>query len=175
MNGVDAADDRLDGRQDFDFLHGRWHTANRRLTEPYDPACDDWEVFEAVTVADPVLFGLGNRDTITAVHGPGGIPFEGITLRLFDPAERLWRIWWASTRAPGKLDDPMVGRFVDGRGTFLGEELHLGRPVSVRFDWAALGSDSARWEQAFSFDRGQSWHPNWTMTFTRAAQDAPHA
>jgi hypothetical protein len=38
--------------------------------------------------------------------------------------------------------------------------------VHVRFVWLRLGPNSARWEQAFSFD-GQTWETNWTMAFTR--------
>jgi hypothetical protein len=41
-----------------------------------------------------------------------------------------------------------------------------GCPIKVRFDWTP-GETSARWEQAFSYDDGQTWEQNWVMSFTR--------
>ncbi|MFC7100448.1 hypothetical protein ACFQQB_08210 [Nonomuraea rubra] len=88
-------------------------------------------------------------------------------MRVYDPASRQWSIYWASS-ASGRLDTrPMVGSFDGERGVFYGEESHEGRPVRCRFVWTA-GSETARWEQAFSDDDGQTWETNWTMDFTRA-------
>jgi hypothetical protein len=37
----------------------------------------------------------------------------------------------------------------------------------VRYLWSRIGADSARWEQAYSLDEGNSWETNWIMDFTR--------
>jgi len=161
-----------DGRQGFDFLLGTWRVTNRRLRRPLDPADDSWEEFDAHAVVRPVLHGLGNTDTITSERGPGGQPFEGVTLRLFDPRDGRWRIWWTSTRQPGQLDPPMTGEFTGGHGVFFGDDEVDGVPIRVRFDWHALDDGGARWAQAFSFDGGRTWTTNWVMTFTRAADAA---
>lgn len=156
-----------DGRDDFNFLQGSWRVGNRRLQRPLDPEDDSWEEFSAEAVVRPVLNGLGNTDTIRSELGPGGQFFEGLTLRLFDPSDGLWRIWWTSNRQPGHLDPPMTGAFTGSHGIFFGDDEVAGTPIRIRFDWHALDADSARWAQAFSLDGGRTWTTNWIMNFTR--------
>jgi hypothetical protein len=157
-----------DGRHDFDFIHGRWHVHNRRLVDMTDPGCDEWIEYAALGEAWRLLGDLGNVDTFSVPPVPDAQPpvpaFEGATLRLFEPATGLWRIWWMSSKQPGVLDEPMVGRFTDGKGLFEGADQIGGRAVLVRFDWD--GGATPRWQQSFSFDDGASWRPNWIMTFT---------
>jgi hypothetical protein len=62
----------------------------------------------------------------------------------------------------------VVGRFVDGVGTFLSDETFNGRPIVVRFVWSDLTERTAHWEQAFSTDRGTTWEVNWITDFTRS-------
>lgn len=158
-----------DGRRDFDFLHGNWDVPNHRLAKRLEGS-DDWREFDSRASVRPILHGLGNVDTITADDLPGIGPFEGFTVRLFDPDRRSWTISWASTGSPGHLDPPLAGSFVDGRGTFHGADTHGGRPVRGRFEWSSDHDDSARWEQAFSTDDGETWEVNWIMRFTRASE-----
>ena len=61
----------------------------------------------------------------------------------------------------------MTGGFAKGVGTFYGEDRHERRAIRVRFVWSRMTQESARWEQAFSADRGASWETNWIMDFTR--------
>jgi hypothetical protein len=149
---------------DFDFLPGRWHIANRRLTNALDPECDQWTEFEATSEAEAMLGGGGNLDHFRT----GG--YEGFSLRLYDPEQDLWRIWWASTSRPGRLDPPVEGRFSDPtRARFECDDVLEGVRVRVRFDWSEITGDAARWEQAFSFDAGTTWKTNWVMELTRQA------
>jgi len=64
---------------------------------------------------------------------------------------------------------PQVGRFVDGRGEFLGDDVHDGRPIRVRYIWSDITPTTAHWEQAFSTDGGQTWETNWYMESTRVS------
>jgi hypothetical protein len=71
------------------------------LRDVTDPACDEWVEFDASSEAYPILGGYGHVDRIYAPQPSDGNAFEGFTLRLFDRASGLWRIWWSSTRVPG--------------------------------------------------------------------------
>lgn len=153
-----------EGRHDFDFLHGRWHVRNVRLKERL-AGCEDWEIFDARQHCGPVLGGIGNLDEFITDWAGG---YRGMTLRLYDPSRRQWSLYWANNQQ-GLLEPPVVGRFQDGVGTFLGRDRHKGREVWVRFRWHDIQADSAHWEQAFSPDRGGHWETNWHMYLTREA------
>jgi hypothetical protein len=153
-----------DGRRDFDFYFGRWQIRNERLKERL-AGSTDWETFEATQACSPILDGLGNIDDFHTAWSGG---FEGMTLRLFNPATREWSIYWASDRS-GTLEPPVVGRFENGVGTFYGRDTHKGTPVLVRFIWSEIHADSAKWQQAFSTDDGKTWETNWVMHMQRIA------
>jgi len=151
------------GVTDFDFLPGDWRVHNRRLVDLTDPACEEWQEFEATSEARAMLGGVGNVDHF---HAPG---YEGFSLRLYDPERDLWRIWWSSTQRPGRLDPPVEGRFdADGNARFETADVLDGVPIRMRFEWSEITPDAARWEQSFSFDDGGTWKHNWTMLLTRA-------
>ena len=154
-----------DGRHDFDFLLGRWAVSHRRLRERL-VGNTVWEQFAGTADSRAIMGGLGNVDD-NLLELPAGT-YRAATLRVFDPATRLWSIWWIDGRRPA-LDPPVHGRFEEGVGTFLGDDLLDGRPIRVRFVWSAITARSARWEQAFSADGGASWEDNWVMEFERRA------
>lgn len=153
-----------DGRDDFDFLVGRWAVTHRRLQQRL--AGDTrWEEFGRACESRPIVGGLGNIDD-NVLELPAGT-YRAATLRVFDPATRLWSIWWVDGRAP-RLEPPVHGCFEGGMGTFFGDDvLDDGRPVRVRFTWSDITARFARWDQAFSADAGATWEHNWTMRFER--------
>ncbi len=157
-----------DGRHDFDFLFGRRRIQNRKLVDTLDPESTEWVEFEAFGEAQPILGGLGNVDLFSVpALPPTGQPYEGFTLRLFDPETGLWRIWWASTRFPGELDNPVEGRFDGDLGEFLCDDVIAGRAVKVRYQWTVVSETTNRWEQSFSYDGGATWSSNWVSDATQ--------
>jgi hypothetical protein len=152
-----------DGQKDFDFLIGRWTVRNRRLRERL-VGSRQWDEFDGTCVAQAVWGGLANMDEYEA-HAPFGL-IQGLTVRLYDPGTRQWRLHWAN-RVNGIFDAPMIGRFEDGRGEFYNQELHQGQAVYARFIWSDITATSCRWEQALSADGGRSWETNWIMESTR--------
>jgi len=153
------------GTHDFDFLVGTWEAAGRRLTEIL-AGSTEWDEFPATAVARVFFDGAGSFDLVDfPTKG-----WSGISLRLFDPETEKWTIYWANSRT-GRLQPPVTGRFVDSRGEFYGDDTHDGTPdgtpVRARYVWSEITPTSARWEQAFSPDGGQSWETNWVMELTR--------
>ena len=151
---------------DFDFLPGTWQVRHRRLRDRL-AGSDAWDEFAGTSVAYALLDGAGNVDD-NVLELPDG-PYRALSLRAYDPAADRWSIWWLDGRRPGQLDPPVVGGFVDGVGTFVGEDTFAGRPILVRFRWSDITDRAARWEQAFSPDGGKTWEVNWVMEFTRTA------
>jgi hypothetical protein len=126
--------------------------------------------FDATSQVFPVLHGFGHIDRMTVPSPPDGDAFEGMTLRLFEPSVGLWAIWWSSTRQPGRLDPPMVGRFAGGLGVFEGEDVVAGHPIRLRFEWRSENPSAPTWRQLFSYDSGRTWRENWVMKFSRAGE-----
>jgi len=156
-----SADAENDGRTDFDFLMGRWNVRHRRLRTLFGHA-DDWYEFPGTCVAQTMLNGLGNVEE----HDVPTQGFKGMAVRLFDPAQRHWAIYWANSLT-GILFPPVFGRFANGEGRFHGEDSCNGRPVQVTYLWSRIAPASCRWEQSFSLN-GRDWETNWIMEFQRA-------
>ena len=165
---IDDAPETTDLRSsvhDFDFYMGKWRVHHRRLKERL-AGNDEWQEFEGTSTAWPILDGAGNVDD-NVLELPGET-YRAISLRSFDPETGSWSIWWLDGRNPhGPLDPPVVGRFVDGVGTFLAEDTLRGQPIIVRFLWSNITGNTCRWEQAFSPDGGKTWEVNWVMESTR--------
>ncbi|MGH3132254.1 MAG: hypothetical protein ACRDNY_00665 [Gaiellaceae bacterium] len=153
--------------RDFDFWMGSWKVHNRRLRERL-AGSDEWDEFEATSVARPLLDGMGNEDEFRTDYDGG---FIGMSFRFFDPEKKRWSIYWADTRRCGELDPPVHGSFSGDVGVFEGRDTFDGRPILVRFTWSGVTSPTPRWEQAFSDDGGETWETNWVMEFTPAESD----
>jgi hypothetical protein len=150
---------------DFDFFMGSWTVRNRFLADRLQGS-DDWQEFEATSVARLLPGVLGNEDEFRTGFQGG---FVGMSFRFFDPEAGRWSIYWADSRRPGVLDPPVFGGFANGAGVFEGTDVLDGKPIGVRFTWTRVDTPSPRWEQAFSGDGGETWEANWIMEFTRAA------
>ncbi len=151
-----------DGARDFDFLQGEWVIHHRRLRERLVGSAE-WLEFETPFVMQEILGGLGNIDQCRTT---GGEFFEGVSFRLFDLADRRWRIYWIDSNG-ARLYPPVIGGFAGAVGEFHGEDTHDGRPVRVTFRWDRSDPRRPVWQQAFSADAGRTWETNWIMSFRR--------
>lgn len=152
------------GAGDFDFFVGSWEGRHRRLKVRLAD-CDDWDEFGSATRCWSIFGGAGNVDEMSAPDRG----FSGLSVRLLDPATGNWSIYWVNSRDGALQLPPVVGGFEAGVGRFYSDEIQEGRPVRVRYTWSEITPVSARWDQAFSEDSGQSWETNWIAEFTRLA------
>lgn len=153
----------MSSAHDFHFFHGDWEVLHRRRTDFLDPD-SEWSEFAGTSRCRPLFDGTANLDEIDMPH----LSAKGATLRLFDRETGRWSLNWASS-ITGTLFPPVFGRFDGGRGEFHGDDTHDGKDVRVRFVWSGVSATTARWEQAFSLDGGETWLTNWTMDFTRSS------
>jgi hypothetical protein len=154
-------------QNDFDFLVGKWKMYQRRLNRRLEN-CKDWTEFESTDENSKILTGLGDIDTYKTTEMPGmaGVPFEGFTLRLFNPKTRLWSLYWVANNR-GILDPPQIGSFENNVGHFFAKDTYKGKNVIVVFRWDIRDKDKPVWSQAYSADNGKTWEWNWYDVCTR--------
>ena len=143
-------------QHDFDFLVGTWKLRNRKLTSRLTHSTE-WISFESRVEMHQILNGLGNIDKYT--DHASGKSYEGVALRLFNPATRLWSIYWADSNS-GSLDPPVVGSFEGKIGHFFARDTYRGRAIIVVFRWDVRNPSLPVWSQAFSTDEGKTWEWN---------------
>jgi hypothetical protein len=115
----------------------------------------------------PALLGQANVEHYAARFD--GRPFEGMAVRLFDPATRLWSVYWMDSSTPVMDSQPVVGSFTEGLGRFYSRGQLGTRPIVVLYQWDARDAENPLWSQAFSADEGQNWEWNWHMRLQREA------
>ena len=158
---------------DFDVLLGSWRVFNRRRKGDYfSPVraggeADEWDEFSGYDRFESQLDGQALVEHWEATL-PSGERALGFSVKAFDPTTQQWSIVWIDNRNPIDFR-PLVGAFEQGVGTFFQViETADGHPLHVRFIWDQFTAQTARWQQAFSFDEGERWETNWVMEFTRA-------
>ena len=111
-----------------------------------------------------VLNGIGNIDNYLAEFD--GVPFEGMTVRLFNPETKLWSIYWSDSNT-GVLDKPVIGSFEKKVGHFFSRDMYEGKKVIQLFRWDARDKKNPIWSQAMSANNGETWEWNWYMYMTK--------
>jgi hypothetical protein len=152
---------------DFDFLTGHFDVVHRQLRKPLTGS-DEWDEYAATCSARTHFDGAISVDE---VHFPTKGSY-GLSIRLYDPSEKLWTIYWVNSRT-GRLQPPVRGAWSGDECVLVGEDEHDGRRVLVRFRWSDVTEQTARWEQAYSADDGETWETNWTMQLTRRSTEPP--
>ena len=152
---------------DFDFLAGKWTMHNKRLKTRLNN-CTEWVEYESSDVNyGAILNGIGNMDIFkTTFNNVNEQPYEGLTVRLFNPKTKLWSLYWVDSNL-GEMDPPVVGSFEGNIGKFFCKDTFDGKPILVVFIWDKTDKDNPVWSQAFSPDNGRTWEMNLTNTSHR--------
>ena len=154
---------RNSSHHDFEFNFGKWNVHNRKLKKRLQNS-NEWMEFEATNECHGSLNGFATSDLYrTEIDGE---PFEGLTVRLFNPKTRLWSIYWADSKVV-VLDVPVVGSFDGPIGRFYAKDVWEGKKIVMQFHWDKTNPETPIWSQAFSADKGRTWEWNWYMTMTR--------
>lgn len=159
LGAVGAAGKTATKSGDFGFLAGEWRISHRRLKTL---GTEDWDVFDGEATVWSALDGMASIEELR-------IParnFSGMGVRLFHVEKRLWADHWVSGKN-GVLNEPMMGSFEDGVGTFTADDMDGDRPIKARGVWDRITPTSCRWHQATSNDGGKTWAGNWYMDWVR--------
>jgi hypothetical protein len=155
-----------DGKNDFDFNLGVWHTHIRRVLDPFSGSDKSMELDGTVTVRK-VWDGRGQLEEIEA-DGPKG-HWEGLTMFLYNPQGHQWTQSFIDSQA-GVLTTPLVGSFKDGRGELYSQETFRDKTVLIRGTWSDIKPDSHHFEEDFSNDGGKTWVPAFIGDLMREKQ-----
>jgi hypothetical protein len=129
-------------KQDFDFYEGKWKLHNEKLKTRLN-SCTEWTVFESTQEMHKVLNGTGNIDNYLATFD--GVPFEGMSIRLFNPKTRLWSIYWADSNE-GVLQPAVVGSFENNVAHFFAKDIFNDKKIIVVFRWDVRGQGKSNLE-----------------------------
>ncbi len=168
-SGPPAAGVPRDGSHNFDFNIGVWHTHIRRVLDPLSGSNESMELNGTVTVRK-VWGGLAQLEEIEA-DGPKG-HWEGLTVFLYNPQAHQWSQSFIDSKMAA-LNSPTIGSFKDGRGELYSQDTFNGKSILVRGVWSDIMPDSHQYEESYSADGGQSWHPAFIANLTREKQIAP--
>jgi hypothetical protein len=158
-----AAAAACNGQHDFDFEFGSWTVHLRRLAHPLTGS-QTWLEYTGTNVDRKVWGGRANLGELEVDGTTDRI--EGLSLRLYDPRTCQWNIYFANS-AFGNIGMPIVGSFMNGRGTFYDNESLGSKAIRVRFIFSGITSTAFHFEQSFSPDDGKTWEVNWIADFTR--------
>lgn len=150
--------------RDWTFLTGDWDVTHRKLSKRLTED-NQWHDFEGTCQSRPGMAGQAQVDDYVLCAPEG--TYRAMAVRAFDMRNEQWSIWWVDSRYGNSVGEPVIGRFSDKSGLFFGNDIHDGKSIRVRFIWSDITEESARWEQSYSPDGGDSWEPNWTMNFKR--------
>jgi hypothetical protein len=155
-----------DGQHDFDWMAGTWKASLKRLVNPLTGS-KTWVELSGTQRTWHSLGGRACMDEFVVENPTDKTKIEALTVRLYNPANQTWSIYWANAKNGAFSMPATVGKWENGRGEFYDYEEWNGRWILVRFTWSDVTPTSAHFEQAFSTDAGKTWEVNWISDLYR--------
>jgi hypothetical protein len=154
----------------FDFWLGDW-TLDQRIWS------GNGDAFEPYTAENQVRLIKGGGALVENFRGNARFfwlgmdepaPMCGVSVRVFYPDAREWRIFWMDTLDP-KFGPPFNGGFSGDVGEFLQTDRPSGiPPTRIRFERQIDGS--VDWQLDLRTPDGESWQPLWFIEFERGEE-----
>jgi hypothetical protein len=165
-NGTSVLPAARDGSHDFDFLIGDWKARVRRLPNRLQGS-KEWVIYDGISNHKKLLDSNANFEEFDVYSAQTHARIKAQTLRLYNPETHQWSIYLVDVDK-GTLDLPPVrGQFNGKRGEFYDQDFFNGRAIYVRYVWLDISPKSARMEQSWSADGGQTWEVNWICELSR--------
>jgi len=161
-----AAPTPRDGQHDFDWMVGNWKAHLKRLVNPLTGSTT-WVELAGTQRTWHILGGRACMDEFIVENPTDKSKVEALTVRLYNPANQTWSIYWANAKNGAFSMPATVGKWQNGRGEFYDHEEWNGRWILVRYAWSDVTPTSAHFEQAFSTDGGKTWEVNWISDLAR--------
>ena len=158
----------LDGRHDFDFSVGVWHTHVRHILDPLSGSSDSEELDGTVTTRR-IWGGRAFLEEIEADSPQRH--WEALSLFLYNPGSRQWSQSFINSRL-GTLGPPLIGSFKNGRGELFTEDTFHDRSILVRGVWSNITPASHTYEESISNDGGKTWAPSFIANKTREQKES---
>ena len=155
-----------DGQHDFDWMVGNWKAHLKRLVNPLTGSTT-WVELAGTQRTWHILGGRACMDEFIVENPTDKSKVEALTVRLYNPANQTWSIYWANAKNGAFSMPATVGKWQNGRGEFYDHEEWNGRWILVRYAWSDVTPTSAHFEQAFSTDGGKTWEVNWISDLAR--------
>jgi hypothetical protein len=154
--------------QDLSWFIGDWDVHSHMLL---DAETDEWIDEDLKTQH---TYEMGGNLIFEHFGGPlGGTPFEGWSLRKFNPTTGNWEQRWADV-APGGFANWM-GRWDAETKTFTGyaqrfidNEFNLTGDTGAREIFDNITEDGFDWRYEQTSDGGKTWTVSWTLMYRRA-------
>lgn len=159
-----------DGRHDFDFGAGTWHTHVKRVLDAF--GSDGAAIELDGTVSTRAVWGGRAWLEEIEADGPRG-HWEGLSLFLYDPQSRQWSQTFINSQM-ATLGSPLLGSFSAGRGELFSQDTFKDRAILVRGLWSGISADTHHYEESYSDDGAKTWKPAFIATKTRIPASAVH-
>jgi hypothetical protein len=149
--GPPAASADHDGQHDFDSLAGTWKCHTKYRAHPF-AGSDPWIDYDGTEIFQNIWDGaMLELSTVAGAKGP-----SGLMLYTYNPPSHQWFVYFANSKT-GKVGQPNVGEFRNGRGEFFAQDTLNGKSLLNRYVWSQIASNSPHYEESWSSDGGRTW------------------
>jgi hypothetical protein len=154
--------------QDLSWFIGDWDVHSHMLL---DADKDEWIDEDLKTQH---TYEMGGNLIFEHFGGPlGGTPFEGWSLRKYNPNTGNWEQRWADVGPGGFANwmgrwDAETNTFTGYAQRFIDDEFNLTGDTGAREIFDNITDDGFDWRYEQTSDGGMTWAVTWTLTYKRA-------